>query len=50
VQGHPDGAAAGVRALRQAADAAVAGVDVRQAAEEHPELAAALRRWGVHQR
>ncbi len=50
VQGHPDGAAAGVRALRQAADAAVAGVDVRQAAEEHPELAAALHRWGVHQR
>lgn len=50
VQGHPDGAAAGVRAMRQAADAAVAGRDVTDAAAEHPELARALELWGVHQR
>jgi len=47
VQGHPSGPAAGVRAMRQAIDAAVAGRDVRDAAREHPELAAALERFGV---
>jgi len=47
VQGHPQGPAAGVRAMRQAIDAAVAGRDVRDAAREHPELAAALERFGV---
>ncbi|MFV0457907.1 MAG: RuBisCO large subunit C-terminal-like domain-containing protein [Actinomycetales bacterium] len=49
VQGHPDGASAGVRAMRAAAEAAVAGRDVRDAAAEHPELATALDLWGVHQ-
>jgi ribulose-bisphosphate carboxylase large chain len=39
---HPDGPRAGVRALRQAWDAAVAGVPLMAAAHEHPELAAAL--------
>jgi 2,3-diketo-5-methylthiopentyl-1-phosphate enolase len=47
IQGHPDGAAAGGRAMRQAVDAAIAGVAVEVAASEHPELAAALARWGV---
>ncbi|MGM0819201.1 MAG: RuBisCO large subunit C-terminal-like domain-containing protein, partial [Actinomycetota bacterium] len=46
VQGHPGGAAAGVRAMRQAIDAAVAGRDLDEAAGEHPELASALQRWG----
>ncbi len=45
VQGHPDGAAAGVRAMRQAVDAAVAGRPLKDAAAEHPELAAALSVW-----
>ncbi len=48
VQGHPDGAAAGVRAMRQAVDAAVAGIPVAEAAAEYPELAAALALWPVH--
>ncbi len=39
---HPGGAASGVRALRQAWDAAVAGVPVEQAAREHRELGQAL--------
>ncbi len=39
---HPAGPAAGVRALRQAWDAAVAGVPVADAARDAPELAAAL--------
>jgi ribulose-bisphosphate carboxylase large chain len=39
---HPGGPAAGVTALRQAWDAAVAGVPLREAASQAPELEAAL--------
>lgn len=46
VQGHPGGAAAGVRAMRQAIDAAFAGRDLDEAAAEHSELASALGLWG----
>lgn len=42
VQGHPMGLAAGVRAVRQAVDAALLGESLSAAAEQHPELAAAL--------
>uniref|UniRef100_UPI0035C97A0F ribulose-bisphosphate carboxylase large subunit family protein n=1 Tax=uncultured Sphingomonas sp. TaxID=158754 RepID=UPI0035C97A0F len=44
---HPGGPAAGVRALRQAWDAAVAGVPVNEAARDAPELAAALGAFGA---
>lgn len=47
IQGHPDGAAAGVRAMRQAVDAALAGVSAEDAATEHEELAKALELWGT---
>lgn len=47
VQGHPDGAAAGVRAMRQAVDAALAGVSAGDAAQERQELASALELWGT---
>ena len=47
VQGHPDGAAAGVRAMRQAVDAAVSGVDVEEASKDHSDLASALAAWGT---
>ena len=43
--GHPAGVAAGVSALRQAWDAAVAGVDLQAHAARHPELQAALGFW-----
>ncbi len=46
IHGHPMGAAAGARALRQAIDAAVRGEPLADAAKEHPELAAALAAWG----
>lgn len=46
IQGHPDGAAAGVRAMRQAMDAALAGVSAGEAAKDHQELATALQLWG----
>lgn len=42
VFGHPDGMRAGVEALRQAWDAAIAGVPVERHAIRHPALARAL--------
>lgn len=46
IQGHPHGAAAGGRAMRQAIDAVTAGIPLDVAAAEHAELATALTRWG----
>jgi len=46
IMAHPGGPAAGVRALRQAWDAAMAGVPVEQAAQDAPELQAALGAFG----
>lgn len=46
VHGHPGGAAAGVAAMRQAWEAAVAGVSLADYAKDHPELAASLAKWG----
>lgn len=43
---HPGGPAAGVRALRQAWEAAVAGIPAEVAARDAPELAAALAAFG----
>jgi 2,3-diketo-5-methylthiopentyl-1-phosphate enolase len=45
VQGHPMGSAAGVRAMAQAVDAAMAGISVDEAAKEHQELEVALKRF-----
>jgi ribulose 1,5-bisphosphate carboxylase large subunit-like protein len=45
LHGHPDGPAAGARAVRQAMDAVARGDSLRVAAAEHRELAAALARW-----
>lgn len=45
---HPDGLAAGVKALNQAAEAAMKNIDVAEYAKEHPELQAALDLWGVY--
>ncbi len=46
VQGHPGGAAAGARAMRQAIDIVMSGRPFEKAAEEKEELRAALSRWG----
>ena len=46
IMAHPGGPGAGVRALRQAWDAAVAGVAVEDAARDAPELKAALGAFG----
>jgi 2,3-diketo-5-methylthiopentyl-1-phosphate enolase len=46
IQGHPDGAAVGGRAMRLAIDAVVAGLPLEDKAQEHSELAKALELWG----
>jgi ribulose-bisphosphate carboxylase large chain len=46
IHGHPGGAAAGVRAIRQAWEAAARGQSLEAAARSQPELAAALATWG----
>jgi 2,3-diketo-5-methylthiopentyl-1-phosphate enolase len=47
IHAHPQGPHAGVRAFRQAIDAAVAGRDLREASQEHKELHAAISAWGI---
>ncbi len=46
VVSHPGGPAAGVRAVRQAWEAAVAGVPLARYAEDHPDLAQSLAKFG----
>ncbi len=46
VQGHPMGAAAGAKAMRQAMDAVVEGIKMEDAANRHEELKCALDLWG----
>ncbi|MBN3554943.1 2,3-diketo-5-methylthiopentyl-1-phosphate enolase [Fictibacillus nanhaiensis] len=46
IHGHPDGAAGGARAFRQAIDAVVKGEDFESFAEKHLELQKALELWG----
>ena len=47
IHGHPQGPAAGVRAVRQAWAAAEAGVPLATYAADHPELAASLAKFGA---
>jgi ribulose-bisphosphate carboxylase large chain len=46
IMAHPGGPAAGVRAIRQAWEAAVQGIPLEVYAGEHPELQQALARYG----
>ena len=46
VQGHPMGAAAGVRAMLQAIEAQEKGIPIDEAAKEHEELKRAVELWG----
>jgi len=45
IHGHPQGTAAGATAMRQAVDAVMEGRPLGEYAEDHRELAAALRTW-----
>ena len=46
VLGHPDGAYAGAKAVRQALDAAIKNIPLKEHAEKHKELRRALEKWG----
>ena len=46
IAAHPDGIAAGVRSIREAWEAAVAGIDAAAYGEDHPALARALAHFG----
>lgn len=46
IQGHPDGAAAGAKAMLRSVEAAVKGVALEEAASQCPELQKAMEVWG----
>ncbi len=46
IHGHRMGATAGAKSVRQAVDAVMKNIPLKEAAKEHPELAAALEDWG----
>jgi ribulose 1,5-bisphosphate carboxylase large subunit-like protein len=44
--GHKEGATAGAMAMRQALDAALNGIELKECPVEHKELKTAIRQWG----
>ena len=46
VHAHPMGPTAGGKALRQAINAVMEGIELTEAAKDHKELHAALEKWG----
>jgi len=47
VHGHPKGSLAGAKAMRQALEAYMKGIDIEEYAEKHTELAEAIKKWGI---
>ena len=47
IHGHPDGTAAGAKAMQQAVDAFMEHTSVEEYAKDHFELERALRKWGT---
>ena len=50
IQGHPDGPAAGVRAIQLAWEAAMQGIPLETYAAAHPELARQIERFGKREK
>lgn len=46
IHGHPMGPKAGAQSMRQAIDATMKGVSLKEYAQDHPELAAIVDTWG----
>lgn len=44
--GHPEGTRAGAKAVRQALDAKMEGIDMKKYSKYKPELAGAIKKWG----
>lgn len=47
IHGHPQGSKAGAMAVRQAIDATMQGIPLKEYAKTHKELAAAISKWGL---
>ncbi len=47
IHGHPDGTIVGARAMRQAVEAAMHGIPLKEYAKDHHELEKALEKWSV---
>lgn len=47
IHAHPDGTTAGAKAVRQALNAYLKGVPLRDYAADNPELAVAIKKWGI---
>jgi 2,3-diketo-5-methylthiopentyl-1-phosphate enolase len=45
IHGHPQGPIAGGKAFRQAIDATMNGIPLKEYAEDHPELDVVLKQW-----
>jgi ribulose-bisphosphate carboxylase large chain len=45
IHGHPDGSEAGAKAMRQAVESVLEGVELKEYARDHPELSRALETW-----
>ena len=45
IHGHPDGTRAGAAAMRQAVEATLKGIPLKEYAKDHKELAKALKKW-----
>jgi 2,3-diketo-5-methylthiopentyl-1-phosphate enolase len=48
IHGHPDGPTAGARAFRQAIDATMQHISLKEYAKDHKELSVAIERWGTY--
>jgi len=46
IHGHPDGTIAGAKAMRQAVEASMKRIPLKQYAKTHEELKKALDKWG----
>ncbi len=47
IHAHPQGTRAGAKAVRQALDAAMKGIPLREYAKSHPELDLVVKKWGT---
>jgi len=46
IHGHPNGTVAGAKAMRQAVDASLKKISLKEYAKTHEELKLALEKWG----
>ena len=47
IHGHPKGTLAGAKAVRQALDAVLSGIELKEYSKTHKELEEAIKKWGI---